>query len=58
MPTYKFKCPDCSTLEEKYFTFTDKHLVPCPNSNCKDVIMDKVFLATPAIFTGTGWGGK
>jgi predicted nucleic acid-binding Zn ribbon protein len=56
MPTYQFKCPECYRLEDKYFTFTDKHLLVCSNSNCKDIPMDKVFLATPAIFTGTGWG--
>lgn len=55
MPTYEFKCPSCFRLEEQYFSFTDTHALLCPS--CKEVPMDKVIQATPAILRGGGWGG-
>lgn len=55
MPSYDFKCNDCYRLEEKYFSFTEEHIVMC--DNCKTEMV-KVLQPTPAIFTGTGWGGR
>jgi putative FmdB family regulatory protein len=55
MPFYEFKCPDCFRLEEKYFAFTEEHKLMC--ESCKKIEMQKVIQATPAIFTGGGWGG-
>jgi putative FmdB family regulatory protein len=54
-PFYEFKCEKCLRLEEHYFSFQEEHKVDCPN--CKEG-MNKVIQATPAIFTGGGWGGK
>jgi putative FmdB family regulatory protein len=55
MPFYEFKCAKCFRLEEHYFTFQEEHKLKC--ENCKKE-MDKVIHATPAIFTGGGWGGQ
>jgi putative FmdB family regulatory protein len=55
MPTYEFKCPKCSQLEEKHFGFQDEHKLLCPKCKTK---MNKVIGATPAIFHGGGWGGQ
>lgn len=58
MPIYEFKCPDCYRLEEKYFSFTEKHTMLCDNKNCKEAPMEKVMHAVPAILRGGGWGGQ
>ena len=55
MPFYEFKCKECLRIEEKHFSFQEEHKLECPK--CK-VVMDKVIHATPAIFTGGGWGGQ
>jgi putative FmdB family regulatory protein len=55
MPTYEFKCETCNANAEKYFNFTDEHLFDCQTCNKP---MKKLFRATPAVFRGSGWGGK
>jgi putative FmdB family regulatory protein len=54
MPSYEFKCSDCFRLQDKYFSFSEEHKILCDNCNKP---MSKVMQATPAIFTGGGWGG-
>ena len=54
MPIYSFKCYKCNAQRNVHFGFDDKHELDCECGH----VMSKVIGATPAIFRGTGWGGK
>ena len=53
MPTYEYKCTKCNATEEHQRTVDDRDNLP----NCKlcDILMDRIWQATPAHFKGTGF---
>jgi len=55
MPTYQYKCPDCS------IEFEDSRSIhaeaDAPKCNCGSM-MTRVFNATPTILKGTGWASR
>jgi putative FmdB family regulatory protein len=55
MPTYDFACRGCNEENTQAFGFYENHVVICPK--CENP-MTKVISATPAVFRGSGWGGK
>ena len=53
MPTYEYRCKYDNSFMELHQGFHDNTVPQCPLCG-KD--MNKVILATPAIFRGDGWG--
>jgi len=57
MPTYDYKCPQCSGRFEQNVTMDERAVAPM----CGDCIvpMERVYSSAPGvIFRGNGWGSK
>ena len=52
MPTYEYKCPDCSSRFELRRSFSDDSPVSCPQCQC---IAQRLFVPVPVIFKGSGF---
>ena len=52
MPTYSYRCTDCSTAFDIQQAFTDDTLTVCPNCGGK---LRKLFNAVGVSFTGSGF---
>ena len=52
MPTYQYRCLDCSTQHEVVQKFTDDPLSECPDC---DGVLRKVFSAVGVVFKGSGF---
>lgn len=52
MPTYQYRCPDCSNELEVVQKFTDEPLTECPNCHGK---LRKVYGAVGVVFKGSGF---
>ena len=53
MPTYDFKCEQCSNTFELNLSFDNKDLQYC--EDCEKPLV-RVYTPVGAIFKGTGWG--
>lgn len=53
MPTYQYRCKDCSNELEVVQKFTDDALTECPA--CTDGELRKVFNAVGVVFKGSGF---
>jgi putative FmdB family regulatory protein len=51
MPIHDFRCQSCNRTVEIKLGFDE-----VSTEKCCGVLMEKVFMAIPAIFKGTGWG--
>ena len=52
MPTYQYRCLDCSSEHEVVQKFTDDPLTRCPNC---DGALRKVYSAVGVVFKGSGF---
>ncbi|HMQ38860.1 MAG TPA: zinc ribbon domain-containing protein, partial [Micropruina sp.] len=52
MPTYQYRCLDCSSEHEVVQKFTDDPLTQCPT--CEGTVR-KVFSAVGVVFKGSGF---
>jgi putative FmdB family regulatory protein len=52
MPTYQYRCLDCSAQHEAVQKFTDDPLTECPDC---DGTLRKVFSAVGVVFKGSGF---
>ena len=52
MPTYSYRCTECSTAFDIQQAFTDDSLTECPTCNGK---LRKVFSAVGVTFNGSGF---
>lgn len=55
MPTYEFKCEECSTTGTVTASMVEKASMRCPRC-LKE--MQQVYSAPGLIFRGGGWGGS
>ena len=53
MPTYDFKCEQCSNTFELNLSFDNKDLQYC--EDCEKPLV-RIYAPVAAIFKGTGWG--
>jgi putative FmdB family regulatory protein len=56
MPFYEFDCSKCNVNTELQSSMSDD--VKSPQCNKCGAEMLRVYFPTPAIFKGSGWGGK
>lgn len=57
MPAYQFKCAKGHEFSQ-FFKMEDRpDIAACTEPGCR-ASAKRVISATPAIFKGTGWGGK